>query len=254
MPLSIKMLMCVDAEVMRVLIVNSNVVVVLDVNCEANDDNDDDLDGVVSVEVLPSEMNAVNEVGGVHILLDDVVHVEAVVNVDDHDNGDDEVPLSEVCHLHVVISSVVVGDDMIDGSASEFDVEVLPNVVGEDVDDSGEVSEDECECGSDAINVATPAVASHAAEVASQIAEVDADVDNDAEEDVGTIMDLLNILVMSVLEDVLSDVEVDVALLVDAKVVEDVNFDVEAVVLLEDARVSKMDVFVLLLVVKVDAI
>ena len=50
-----------------------------------------------------------------------------------------------------------------------------------------------------------------------------------------------------------SDVEVAVALLVEAKVLEDVNVDVEFVGLLEDAKVSEMDVLVLILIVKMQS-
>ena len=63
--------------------------------------------------MLPSETNVVNEVSGISILLGDLVQAEVTVNI----VGDDEVPLSEVCHVNVVISSVfdvVVGGDVID--------------------------------------------------------------------------------------------------------------------------------------------
>ena len=111
-------------------------------------DNGGDFDDVVNVKVLPSEMNVVNKVGGVDILLGDLVQVEGVVDVDsDDDNGDDEVLLNEACLFNVGIFPVidaVVDDHMIDDRASESGVEVLLNVA-EDVDDSRVVSEDECE-------------------------------------------------------------------------------------------------------------
>ena len=71
------------------------------------------------------------------------------------------------------------------------------------------------------------------------------------DEDVVTRMDVLNIPFVIVPEDVLNDVEVDVALLVEVEVLEDVNIDAGVIVLL-DARVSEIDVLVLLLIVKVD--
>ena len=52
-------------------------------------------------------MIVVTEGCTVDILLDDLVHVEVVVNVVGGDDGDDEVLLNEVCSSKVVISSFV---------------------------------------------------------------------------------------------------------------------------------------------------
>ena len=66
---------------------------------------------------------------------------------------------------------------------------------------------------------------------------------------------MLNVPVVTALEDLLNYVEVVVALvalLIEDKVLEDVNIDVEVILLLEDVKVSEMDVLVVLLIVKVD--
>ena len=138
--------MRVDAEVTRMVTVNFKAVVALGVDHKA--DGGIDLDDVVNVEVLPSEMSVVSEISGDDILLDDLVQVEAVVNVvSDDDNGDDEAPLNEVCHVSVVISPVIdvlVGGDVISDGVSEPEVQMLLDVVDEDADDDG--TDCECEC------------------------------------------------------------------------------------------------------------
>ena len=135
-----------DAEHSRIVIASSKVVVPLDVGHESVDG--DDLDDVVKAKVTPSEMNDVSEVSGDDILLDDLVHVEVIVDVDgDDENVDDEIPLDEVCQVNMVISlviDVVVGDDVIDDGAPELEVQIFLNVVDEDADGDG--TDCECEC------------------------------------------------------------------------------------------------------------